>query len=223
LNKINLKRRLQASFLGVGCGKINQMKIAIISDIHDNLANLERFLAVFDGPAFAEGYGEAKGIICCGDVTTPETLEYLTQNFSGPIKLVCGNAEIRSEEFFSLTKRFPQLEVFAKWGEWKIRESKKSRHALDLAFVHKPDRVEEIAHGLVRQAHHKKFSFVFYGHTHQPWVKTAPKDPPLGTPQGESLGVTVIANPGTLGGVFTAPTFAVLDTASGRLELKKLY
>lgn len=160
------------------------MKIAIISDIHDNLANLERFLVLVKEL-------KIEGIICCGDVTTPETLELLTEGFSGLIKLANGNMEIRREEFAEVAKKHQNLEVFEEVGEWEV-------DGLKLAFAHKPEQIEPVVEAGGRD-------FVFYGHTHKPWIK----------------GVAV--NPGTLGGVFTFPTFAVLDTKTGKLELKKLY
>ncbi len=170
------------------------MKIAIISDTHDNMANLEKFLAQFVGPASAGGSGEAKGIIHCGDVTTPETLEWLAENFAGPIKLADGNAEIRREEFAEVAGRHDNLEIFPEVGEWEIGEK-------NFAFLHKPDKTEELAQT-------GQYSFVFYGHTHKPWIS--------------QLGSTLIANPGTLGGVFTAPTYAILDTETGHLALHRL-
>jgi len=195
------------------------MEIAIISDTHDNLANLERFLMV------AEELG-IDGIIHCGDVTTPETLDWLAEKFPGPIKLACGNMEIRCEEFAEIAKRQPNLEVFPEIGEWKLASSKvgpqKSRACLDLAFAHKPGKAKELA-GYRDGRGKPQYNFVFYGHTHKPWIKLAPEDSPLGAFQGGSSGGAIMANPGTLGGVFTSPTFAVLDTDSGRLELKKLY
>lgn len=184
------------------------MKLAIVSDIHDNLANLERFLTLAKEL-------KIEGIICCGDVTTPETLEWLAERFSGPIKLACGNMEIRREEFAEVAKRHKNLEVFAEVGEWKIE--KQSRHALDLAFVHEPDKIEKLAQT-------GKYNFIFYGHTHKPWIKEVGiKNCPLRAVQGQSLVPIIIANPGTLGGVFTIPTFAVLDIETSQLELKKLY
>ena len=206
------------------------MKIAIISDIHDNLANLERFLVMFGQECEALSAShennrkvEPCGIICCGDVTTPETLEYLVERFDGLIKLVCGNMEIRREEFAEVAKRHANLEVFAEVGVWECPtsgvEQKKSRAGLDLAFVHKPDRVEELT---LRRAQGKPYDFVFYGHTHKPWIKVEPDDRLLRVVQRRSSG-TILANPGTLGGIFTASTFAVLETETGRLELKKLY
>ena len=49
---------------------------------------------------------------------------------------------------------------------------------------------------------------MFYGHTHKPWF-VGKND-------------IIIANPGTLGGVFYKASFAVLDTDTGKLELKIL-
>ncbi len=182
------------------------MKIAIISDIHDNLANLKRFLEL------AKELG-IESIICCGDVTTPETLEELVKNFTGTIKLVCGNAEIRREEFFDVAKRCQNLEVFAEKGEWEIE-------GLKLAFIHRPDRVRGLSGPSVDKESHQ---FIFYGHTHQPWIRIVPEDGPSGAVQGPSSGTTIAANPGTLGGFSTTPTFAILDTETRQLELKKLY
>jgi len=169
------------------------MKIAIIADIHDNLANLERFLES------AKNLG-IEAIINCGDVTTPETLEWLAERFAGSIKLANGNMEIRREEFAEVAKRHKNLEVFAEIGELEVEGVK-------IAFVHRPDKVEEIIKESAQGG--RSLRFVFYGHTHKPWIE-------------ERNGV-IIANPGTLGGVFTVATFAVLDTISGQLELKKLY
>ncbi len=47
---------------------------------------------------------------------------------------------------------------------------------------------------------------VFYGHTHKPWEE-------------ERAGARII-NPGTLGGVFYRPTYAIWNTETGEMELK---
>jgi uncharacterized protein len=192
-------------------------KIAVISDIHDNLANLERFLKVFDEQCSSLGDEQVCGIICCGDVTTPETLEFLASNFEGPIKLACGNTEIGQEKFAEVAERHKNLEVFAEVGALHHTEQGKSGLVkIDVAFVHRPNKTRELALS-------GKYSFVFYGHTHRPWIKeVAAKGNPLGAVQGLPL-ATFIANPGTLGGVFTAPTCAILETQTLKLELHKLY
>ena len=53
-----------------------------------------------------------------------------------------------------------------------------------------------------------RYDYVFYGHNHTPWE--------------EKIGNTVVANPGTLAGMFQKATFAVLDTKNKKLELKIL-
>jgi putative phosphoesterase len=50
--------------------------------------------------------------------------------------------------------------------------------------------------------------FVLYGHTHKPWI--------------DNRDGVIVANPGTLGAMFQKATFAVLDTATKKLELKVL-
>lgn len=176
-----------ASFFGI----IENMKIAIISDTHDNMANLEKFLALAEKE-------KIEGIIHCGDVTTPETLEWLTERFKGEIKVVGGNTEIRREEFAEVAKRHSNLEVFAEVGEWELEfKGVKAK----VAFVHRPNKTEELAQT-------KQYPFVFHGHTHKPWIN--------------QVGSVLVANPGTLGGVFTAPTYATLDTATSQLALHRL-
>lgn len=172
------------------------MKISIISDTHDNLANLEKFLELAKRD-------KIEAIIHCGDVTTPETLAWLAERFAGPIKLACGNMEIRREEFAEIAQKHKNLEVFAEIGTMRHTEQdKNSLIEINIAFVHKPQKAQELATS-------GAYAFVFYGHTHKPWIN--------------KKGATIISNPGTLGGVFTVPTFAILDTETGRLELKRLY
>ena len=53
-----------------------------------------------------------------------------------------------------------------------------------------------------------KCDYVFYGHTHKPWIKEKDK--------------VKMINPGTLGGMFQKGTFACLDTNINKIELKIL-
>ena len=66
------------------------MKIAIISDTHDNLLNLGKF---FD---FAR-IKKIEAIIHCGDTAHGETLEEILKNFGGRIYLRFGNMDFRAE------------------------------------------------------------------------------------------------------------------------------
>ncbi|MBU0647251.1 MAG: YfcE family phosphodiesterase [Patescibacteria group bacterium] len=70
-----------------------------------------------------------------------------------------------------------------------------------IGICHKPEliaKVKEFGH----------CDLIFYGHTHQPWIR-------------EEEGV-LIANPGTLGGVFFKASLAIWNSQTGGLELKIL-
>jgi len=58
------------------------MRVAIISDIHDNIWKLADAL---------ERASEADVLICCGDLCSPFIIERLGKGFDGPIHIVFGN------------------------------------------------------------------------------------------------------------------------------------
>ncbi len=162
------------------------MMIAIISDIHDNLANLEKCLNWCKNNKITK-------IICPGDITNSETLNYLSNNFSGEIFLVSGNAELYEE---SELKEYKNINYGGDTFVFKIAN-------LNIGLCHQP---EKIAKTLKQSS--EKLDFIFYGHTHKPWL--------------EKRGDTNIINPGNLAGVFQEATFAYLDTETKTLELKIL-
>ena len=57
------------------------MKIAILSDIHDNIWKLETLLAEL----------EADALIYCGDFCAPFTLAQMGEGFDGQVHAVFGN------------------------------------------------------------------------------------------------------------------------------------
>ncbi|HUT22539.1 MAG TPA: metallophosphoesterase [Candidatus Bipolaricaulota bacterium] len=61
-------------------------KIAIISDSHDNLPNIKKFLDYCKGE-------KIKFIMHCGDIASLETWNYFQDNFKGEIHAVKGNAD----------------------------------------------------------------------------------------------------------------------------------
>jgi len=166
------------------------MRIAIISDSHDNIHRIDQMLEILKKEKIST-------MIHCGDVTTLNTLKYLSEKFSGKIYLSIGNVD----EMYGLKKicilptgrqvNFKNVIVFEKFGELQIENKK-------IAFVHFPKTAKELAET-------QKYDFVFYGHTHGPWEKNISK--------------TIMANPGTLAGTFSKSTFAVLDLENKNLEL----
>jgi uncharacterized protein len=180
------------------------MKIVIISDIHDNLANLQKCLVWC-------AKNKIEKIICCGDITNSETLRYLAENFFGEIFLVAGNAELYDADE---TVRFKNLIYGGEKAIWEIGSFR-------VGVCHEPFLINQISAPLLaKEGSGEGFSplltkeglgevdIIFYGHTHKPWI--------------EKRGTVQIVNPGTLGGVFSRATFAFWETDSGRLELKLL-
>ncbi|MFA5130799.1 MAG: YfcE family phosphodiesterase [Patescibacteria group bacterium] len=162
------------------------MLVAIISDIHDNLVTLKTCLDWCLKK-------EIQKLIICGDITTLETITYLTRAFTGEIFVVAGNAEIYEEE--KLTK-FKNLKYFGAIGVFSIAE-------VNIGLCHEPVKIKK-----VQAAATAPLDFIFYGHSHKPWI--------------EKENGTYIVNPGNLAGDINPATFAVLDTTDKRISLKIL-
>ncbi len=123
------------------------MKIAIISDTHDNLATLKKFLAyIKNNPAGA--------IIHCGDIAEGDTLAHLARNFSGPVFAAFGNMDYR-DSVRAAAKTLPNVTLFEDFGAAEL-------DGLILGFCH---HIETAKHHCLK----KNFDFVFYGHSHKPW------------------------------------------------------
>lgn len=125
------------------------MKIAIISDSHDNLENIHKALDWMNENGIDE-------IIHCGDVCAPSTLKEIANNFKGKIHLVFGNVD---GDYFSMTqiasKDLGNVIIYGQKGELEISDKK-------IAFVHIP----WIAKALAKSG---DYDYVFYGHNHKPW------------------------------------------------------
>lgn len=163
------------------------MKIAIISDSHDNIVNTEKFLSWANS-------NQIEMIIHCGDLAAPAMIKkVIAPAFLGPIHLVHGNVSDR-KMLEKICSEIDNVDLHGDEGYLKLDN-------LKIAFCHFPERAKELAQS-------GKYNLVFYGHTHKPWI--------------EKIGQVILANPGTLGGMFSKATFAVFDTADNNLELKIL-
>ncbi len=172
------------------------MKIAIISDTHDNIPNLEKALSWINSQKISL-------IIHCGDLCAPSILtEVLVPKFSGQIHLIYGNVGDR-ELLEEKVKEFKNVKFYGDKGEIKI--DKKS-----IAFVHKPEEAKRI--GKIG-----KYDLIFYGHTHKPWEENFKFQI-----SNSKFKIVRLVNPGNLAGMFYKATFAVYDTTTDKLELKIL-
>jgi putative phosphoesterase len=69
------------------------MRLGIISDIHDNLPNLEAAIAFLNG--------NADVLLCCGDLCSPFVMDVLGK-FAGAVHIVFGNNDA---DLFRITKK----------------------------------------------------------------------------------------------------------------------
>lgn len=125
------------------------MLIAIISDIHDNIANLQKCLNWC-------WQNKVEKIIFCGDATTLETLAYLAENFSGEIFMARGNIEFWRESELAPYKNIKYN------GELGLKEM----GGLMIGFCHEPEKIKKVFKLALATP-----DFIFYGHTHKPWLE----------------------------------------------------
>jgi len=122
------------------------MKVAVISDTHDHLENIEKALAEIN----TLGVG---ALFHCGDLVSPFVIDRLAK-FSGPVHVVFGNNEGDRYMIVNVaSKKFPNVKLH---GEVGFVETENG----EVAFTHRP----EFAQGL---ACTQKYIAVFYGHTHR--------------------------------------------------------
>ena len=120
--------------------------IAVISDIHDNLANLKTALD------YAKNRS-ANALFVLGDITNADTLKYIAKNFSEKIYLVSGNMEVSDIEKES--KKYSNIIYLGRQGGViKIADRK-------IGLCHEP----YLANNLIKQG----AEMIFHGHTHKPW------------------------------------------------------
>ena len=201
------------------------MRIAIISDSHDNVPNIEKFIEWANGQTPSSSplsKGEkVEAVIHCGDICAPAVVKNLLgPKLRCPVHLIFGNVADR-ERLAEVVKDFEHVILHGDRGELEFEvtktqktqkyrkhentppvagqaENTKTQNKVRIAFVHYPDKAKELART-------GKYDLVFYGHNHRPW--------------DEMVGNCRVLNPGTLAGMFQKATFAVYETETGKAEL----
>jgi putative phosphoesterase len=119
------------------------MKIAILSDIHDNVWKLDAALAAVS---------DADVLLCCGDLCSPFVVHQLGRGFARPIHIVFGNNDGDLYRIANNARPYPHIhlhgEIFR--GEFDGRR---------LAMNH----YDTIARTLAASG---EFDVVCYGHNH---------------------------------------------------------
>lgn len=123
------------------------MKIAVFADIHDNLARWTEVKEVLKAEKIKVG-------ICCGDVTSIETLEEVAKSFE-VMHLALGNGDYQIKRAMGLIPE--NVECHGNVGLIMMGDNK-------VAFCH----YDWLAKKLFES---KNYNVIFYGHTHTPWEK----------------------------------------------------
>lgn len=122
------------------------MKVAVISDIHDNIWNLEQALRLVKE-------SDAGVLLFLGDLCAPFTLAQLAEGFAGPIHVVFGNNDGDVLHISRIAAKHPQVTLHGELAELEIDGRK-------LALNHYP----EIARRLAESG---AYDAVFSGHDHR--------------------------------------------------------
>lgn len=120
------------------------MRIAVISDLHDNITAWQSILRVLEQEQIAT-------LLNCGDTCAPATLRHLAETFTGEIHTVFGNVADKPLE----TERAKTLSNVHHYGEQADVTIEQRR----ICLTHYP----EIAR---REAQSGAYDLVCYGHDH---------------------------------------------------------
>ena len=84
------------------------MRVAIISDIHDNIPNLRKAMAAMDG---------VDALVCLGDLCSPFIVKELAEGFAGPIHIVFGNNDGDRFRITEAAGRYAHVSVLGEFAE----------------------------------------------------------------------------------------------------------
>jgi putative phosphoesterase len=138
------------------------LKIAILSDIHDNIWHLKTLL---------EGL-EADALIFCGDFCAPFTLAQIAEGFSGPVHAVFGNNDGDPLFLARVAGNHAHVTLHGQFAELEI-------DGRQVAVTHYPQIGQALARGGV-------YDLVCHGHSHERVVERTGKT--LRVNPGEVMG-----------------------------------
>lgn len=170
------------------------MKIALMSDIHDNIWNLQKALARPELQA-------TEAMLFCGDLCSPFVIHLLGRAYSGPIHMVLGNNDGDVAAIMANSKKYSNIHIH---GEY----FKSLLDGRTVAMNHYPDKARTIAEN-------GGFNIVCYGHNH-----TVVHDEMVGNTLLINPGAIMGYHGGTLMDI--PATYLVLDTALLKAEVHQI-
>ncbi|EKD57038.1 MAG: hypothetical protein ACD_58C00017G0004 [uncultured bacterium] len=125
------------------------MKIAIISDSHDNIPNIEKALKWINKE-------DIKTIIHCGDIFNKDSVIFIAENFDGQCCFLISTEDAYYLHDIDDLKKNNNLHFYDNYGQIKIAGS-------HIGFTHYPEYIYQLAK--------EKLDYILYGHTHFPAEK----------------------------------------------------
>jgi len=121
------------------------MQIAVLSDIHDNIWNLEKALKRLAG---------VEVLLCCGDFCAPFSLKQIQDCFPGPVYAVLGNNDGDPLLLAEVASQREEVYLYQPLAEVELDGRR-------IAVAHYP----QIGQALAASG---QYDAVFSGHTHRP-------------------------------------------------------
>jgi len=121
------------------------MKIAILSDIHDNVWNLKKAL---DMPELQN----TDALLFCGDLCAPFIIHLLGNGYPNPIHMVLGNNDGDVAAIIQNIKQHPHIQLYGEYFRGDF-------NGKTVAMNHYPDKARELASLGI-------YDIVCYGHNH---------------------------------------------------------
>ena len=121
------------------------MKIALLSDIHDNVWNLEKALS---NPTLQS----AEALIFCGDLCAPFVVHQLGQGFSNPVHMVLGNNDGDVAAIIGNAANYAHVLLHGEYFRGELG-------GRTIAMNHYPEKARDLAELGI-------YDIVCYGHNH---------------------------------------------------------
>lgn len=164
------------------------MKIAILSDIHDNIWNLAAALTAIQ---------ETEALICCGDLCSPFVIGLLAEGFPGkPIHIVFGNNDADLFRITNNAKKYPHVHLHGEFFQGELGDQR-------FAVNHFDNLAQPIAAS-------GQYDVVCYGHNHIFKIE------PVGRTLAINPGAIMGYDPGKKGDI--PSTFVIYDTETGAAQ-----
>lgn len=120
-------------------------QVAILSDSHDNIWNLE-------GALQQVAESGAQFLLHCGDLCAPFVLDQMAQAFQGPIHIIFGNNDGDGRLLQVIASKHTHVTLHGIYAELTIDNRR-------IALIHYPEPARRIAQS-------GQFDLVCYGHDH---------------------------------------------------------